>query len=264
VTADINRGIGAGSRTDSTESTVENETHAGMKNETVIDPKGHPTMVAVSVNVPKGFVASLVKPAGGAAGDAAAGPSDADVEKEFLKLQDIIQKSIRPQVRAMTAAANNKADTKAIDALVNQSISVALIPDMGQGAPGAGAQPTSILTSIAGGGGNGGMLSGGIVEKGVLGLLAVVAMGMMVVMVRKAGRKTDMPTAEELVGLPPALEMQGDVIGEADEGEMAMEGIEVNDAEMQSQKLLQTVSEMVESNPDSAAKMLNRWIDVDE
>jgi flagellar biosynthesis/type III secretory pathway M-ring protein FliF/YscJ len=84
------------------------------------------------------------------------------------------------------------------------------------------------------------------------------------VMVRKAGKKTEIPSAEELVGVPPSLELQADVIGEADEGELAMEGIEVGDEQMQSKKLLETVSQMVESNPESAAKLLNRWIDVEE
>ncbi|HYE62880.1 MAG TPA: flagellar M-ring protein FliF C-terminal domain-containing protein [Phycisphaerales bacterium] len=263
VQADINRGLGGGSRTASTETTVENETRAGVSTESVIDPKGHPTMVAVSVNVPRRFVAGLVQPA---AGGAEAAASKQQIEDEFKDLQSVIRNMIRPQVRAMTVAANAKADPKAIDALVDQSISVSLIPDMPRGEPGP--QQAGLLGSLASGSGGGGRnvlgVPGGLIEKGVLGLLGVFALGMMVVMVKKAGRKTDIPSAEELVGLPPTLDAQADIIGEAAEGEMAMEGIEVGDDQMQSQQLLQTVSQMVQENPQSAAKMLNRWINVED
>jgi flagellar biosynthesis/type III secretory pathway M-ring protein FliF/YscJ len=268
VQADINRGVGIGSRTSSTESTTDNNTHAGTSTESVIDPKGHPTMVAVSVNVPRSFVASLVQPAApGAAPDAAAAPDKAKIDVEFTDLQRVIRDMIRPQVRAMTMAANAKVDAKAIETMVDQSISVSLIPDAPRAEPGM--QHAGLLSSLAGGGGRGSVggvlgMGGGVIEKGVLALLGLMAMGMMVVMVKKAGRKTDIPSAEELVGLPPTLDAQADIIGEADEGEMAMEGIEVNDHQMHSQKLLETVGQMVEENPDSAAKMLNRWISVED
>jgi flagellar biosynthesis/type III secretory pathway M-ring protein FliF/YscJ len=264
VQADINRGAGTGARTSSTETTTENTTHAGSSTESVINPKGHPTMVAVSVNVPRSFVASLLQPAAPGAAPDAAGPDMAKINKEFGDLQKVIRDMIRPQVRAMTVAANAKATAKDIEALVDQSISVSLIPDGLKTE--AGAQQAGLLGSLASGGGGSGVfgLGGGLIEKGVLGLLGVTAMGMMVMMVKKAGKKTDIPSAEELVGLPPTLDAQADIIGEADEGEMAMEGIEVNDDQMQSQKLLETVGEMVQENPDAAAKMLNRWISVED
>jgi flagellar biosynthesis/type III secretory pathway M-ring protein FliF/YscJ len=261
--ADINRGSGAAGGTESSETTSESEAFAGTKQETVLDPRGHPTMVAVSVNVPTSFIEGLVKPREGEQV-----PDAAAVAKKFEEVQAIIRAGIRPQVKAMTAQTNQKLDLKSIDAMVDDSISVSIIPDMAM-LGGAATQPTGMLATFMGGGGGGGGvgvlgLSGGLIEKGVLGLLAMVAMGMMVVMVKKAGKKTDIPSAEELVGLPPSLELQADVIGEADEGELAMEGIEVGDDQMQSQKLLETVSQMVQSNPESAAKMLNRWIDVEE
>jgi flagellar biosynthesis/type III secretory pathway M-ring protein FliF/YscJ len=64
--------------------------------------------------------------------------------------------------------------------------------------------------------------------------------------------------------MPPALEAQGDVIGEADEGEMAMPGIEVGEDEMQSQKMLEQVGELVTQSPEAAAKLIGRWINVED
>jgi flagellar biosynthesis/type III secretory pathway M-ring protein FliF/YscJ len=262
VAADINRGNSTtGSRTEITESTSEKENHVGSRTENIIDPKGHPTMVAVSVNVPRGFIAAQ-KPApaaGTPAGTTAAPITDAD--QDFQDIRKTIIASIKPQVRAMTVAANGNSDPKAIEALVDQSISVSLIPDPPRS--GGATQPTSMLASFSGGGSSLG-LGSGLVDKAVVGLLGVVAMGMMVMMVRKAGKKSEIPSAEELVGLPPALEAEGDVIGEADEGEMAMPGIEVGEDEMQSQKMLEQVGELVTSSPEAAAKLVGRWISVEE
>jgi len=90
------------------------------------------------------------------------------------------------------------------------------------------------------------------------------AVDLIVDMVKKAGKKTEMPTAEELVGLPPALETATDLIGEADEGETAMAGIEVDEGQMQNQKILEQVGEMVTKDPGSAARLLNRWIEIEQ
>jgi len=87
---------------------------------------------------------------------------------------------------------------------------------------------------------------------------------MMLMLVRKAGRAVETPSAEELVGMPPTLDAQADVVGEADEGDTAMAGIEVGDDQMQSQQLLEQVGELVEKSPESAAKLIGRWISVEE
>jgi flagellar biosynthesis/type III secretory pathway M-ring protein FliF/YscJ len=268
VAADINRGAGgvSGSRTEQTESTVENDNHVGSRTENIIDPKGHPTMVAVSVNVPKSFIAAqLPAPASASGGAAATPPAIDETNPEYLKIKKTIEESIRPQVRAMTVMANSNSDPKAIEALVNQSISVNLIPDPPKGP--AVTQTAGLLATIGGGGGGAGGtlgLGSGLIEKGVLGFLAFMAMGMMVLMVKKAGKKTEIPTAEELVGVPPSLEAQGDVIGEADEGDTAMPGIEVGEDQMHSQKMLEQVGELVSKSPESAAKLIGRWINVED
>jgi flagellar biosynthesis/type III secretory pathway M-ring protein FliF/YscJ len=98
----------------------------------------------------------------------------------------------------------------------------------------------------------------------ILGALALVAVGMMLSMVRKAGRKVDLPTAEELVGIPPALKNAGDLVGEADEGDTAMAGIEVGDDQLKTSKILEQVGKLVDESPGDAAKLINRWVVVEE
>jgi flagellar biosynthesis/type III secretory pathway M-ring protein FliF/YscJ len=66
------------------------------------------------------------------------------------------------------------------------------------------------------------------------------------------------------VGLPPPIDGGSDVIGEAEESESAMTGIEVGDDQMESQKMLEQVETMVTQAPETAAKLINRWIDREE
>jgi flagellar biosynthesis/type III secretory pathway M-ring protein FliF/YscJ len=103
-------------------------------------------------------------------------------------------------------------------------------------------------------------MGGSIIDKAVLGVLALVALGLMLSMVKKAARRVELPTAEELVGLPPQLEARSDLIGDAGEGESAMTGIEIGDDEVRVQKMLEQVKEYVGTTPDSAARIVNRWL----
>ncbi len=63
------------------------------------------------------------------------------------------------------------------------------------------------------------------------------------------------------MGLPPQLDAADAVIGEADEGDTPMAGIEVDEDQVQAQKMLEQVEELVQQSPETAARLLNRWID---
>jgi flagellar biosynthesis/type III secretory pathway M-ring protein FliF/YscJ len=252
-----------GGKTQNTTSKVESEHHVGSKTETVVDPRGFPTMVAVSVNVPRGFVARLVKASAASAGGAAsAGDAKEPTEQEVLdafdkKVKPAIEASIKPQVRALTMQGMKNVKPEAVDALVDQSVGVALIPmDFLAPEPQA-AGILGTITAATGGGGAG----GGLLDKVFLGVLSLVAMGMMFALVKKSGKKVEVPTAEELVGLPPAIDGGSDIVGEAEESESAMMGIEVGDETMESQKMLEQINTMVGQSPDNVARLLNRWIE---
>ena len=86
----------------------------------------------------------------------------------------------------------------------------------------------------------------------------------MMSMVKRSTQKTDMPTAEELVGLPTKMEpVKDEAIGEAVESETAMSGIELGEDDMKVQKMLESVGEMVAQDPDTASRLLKRWVQVD-
>jgi len=130
------------------------------------------------------------------------------------------------------------------------------VPTGGSGGGGSGDSADS-AGSV---GGVGSLALTGIVKQVSLGALAVLAMGMMLMMVRKAAKPADLPTAEEIVGVPPALLSSNDLVGEAEEGDTAMVGIEMDDEELKTKKMLEEVDELVRTKPGEAATLFTRWV----
>src|SRR5690606_31283406 len=128
------------------------------------------------------------------------------------------------------------------------SVVVSMIPvALAGGTVGGGAGAEG--ASMGGMGSLGSVAMAGRVETVALGALAAVSLAMMMLMVRKGAKAVSMPSAEELVGIPPALATASDLIGEAEEGDTAMVGIEIDDQTLKTQKMLEEVAEMVKSKP---------------
>jgi len=286
-TADISRagGSGAGSKTETTTSTREFVNQIGNRTETIFDPKGYPTRIAVSVNVPTGYVTNLLNANSAATTGAnatptaanAAGPTEDQIKAKFDgELKPAIIAALIPHIRTLMNTSGASLTEEQIRVIATDSVGVSLIPlDIGSGGGSGGSGSFAMIGgagassgATASSGGIGSIIGagGGIVQTAVLGTLAVVALGMMLTMVRKVGKQATMQTAEELVGLPPAIELesQSDLIGEAGESDTAMAGIEVNESELQSQKVLEQVEELVSKNPEATARILNRWLSPEE
>jgi flagellar biosynthesis/type III secretory pathway M-ring protein FliF/YscJ len=91
--------------------------------------------------------------------------------------------------------------------------------------------------------------------------LALLSLAMMFIMVRKANVREALPTAEELIGVPKALaDTDADIIGEAGEGVLSLEGFEIDDDELKRQQMLRQISEMARNAPSDAAVLLRRWV----
>lgn len=244
----------------------------GSKEETVADPRGMPTSIAVAVTVPREYVEMIAqRKKAGAAGGGAAGagganaaePTEAELQTAFDGEKARLEKDLAGLVRTAAADAAGKADA---GGATTSSVSVSMIPVPMTGAGFAG----SAQAGVGGGGGteSGGtmnmVLGSGMVKNLVLGVLAVGAIGAMLMLVRKAGKPMELPTADSVVGLPPALGVgDADLVGEADESETAMEGIELKDDDIKSKKLIEQVAEMVKKNPADAATLMNRWVQVE-
>ena len=94
--------------------------------------------------------------------------------------------------------------------------------------------------------------------------LSLLSLALMFMMVRKAGVQSQLPTAEDIVGVPPPLPTdQSEIVGEAEESAPAMEGVELDESALRHKQMLGQISDMVRQNPDEVANLLRRWIRVE-
>lgn len=255
-------GGGGGSTSDETSET-RYEAKIGSRTEVKQMPRGRPTKINVAVSVPRSYVEQVIrqrKGGGGAAPAAAANtaqdapPTDAEVEAEW---SGRIAKGLEDMIRPLVQTADMAGTALETGEVVVSLIPVAIASVGPGGGNGTGAAPGSASGGMSG---ITNLVSSGLFKQLVLGGLAVLSIGMMFMLVRKASRTAPMPTAEELVGIPPALDPDSDLVGEADEGETPMLGIEIDSEQLKRQKMLQEVSDLLKSNPQSAVGVFNRWL----
>lgn len=271
VPMDVNAGGGgAGGGTASTKTTTTEKSKVGLgnKKEDVLAPGGMATRVSVMVSLSREYIINLVRtkkgPATAAAGGGAAAaapdePTQAEIDTAFGDEKKRIEKDLEPlmQVAAVETAASTI-----------PRVTVSLIPVMqlgmaGLGGGGGGAGGSN-MASVGGGGGLMSQLATGqTIRTAFLGVLACVALGMMLMLVRKSAKPQSLPTPEELAGLPPVMEAGDDVVGEADEGATAMVGIELGESQIKTKKMLESIEELVKKTPLDAASLMNRWMNVE-
>jgi flagellar M-ring protein FliF len=266
VGADLSSsGAGGGSRVSEETSESRMTVAIGTRRERVVNAGGIPTRVTAMVSLPREYIASLVMQSRGAGNDAE--PTQAEIDARFAEEKNRLERELEPLVR--TAAVDSGASQQGEgDGASGRSVVVSLIPvAMGPpGVPGAAGVATAgfggTLAGAAGGGGGGltDLLSPSTIRTGVVVLLSVAALGMMFMLTRKAARPVELPRPEEVVGVAPTIHTDNDLVGEADESQTAMEGIELDEQEIKTKKMLEQVQEMVRKNPGDAATLLNRWI----
>lgn len=263
IQMDIEYAGGEGGNTSDETSETRYEAKIGSRTEVKQMPRGRPTRINVAVSVPRGYVEQVIKQrkGGNAAAPAAAGaaaadtpPTDAEVEAEWTGR---IAKGLEDMIRPLVQTADMAGTALETGEVVVSLIPVAIASAGPGGSTGNGTGPNG---AAGGAGGITSLVSSGMFKQLVLGGLALLSIGMMFMLVRKAGRASPMPTAEELVGIPPALEPDSDLVGEADEGETPMMGIEIDSEQLKRQKMLQEVSELLKTNPQSAVGVFNRWL----
>lgn len=253
--ADINTGpSGGGGGFVKTDDMTEMESRVGSEVTSTIDPRGMATSLSISVQVPRRYVAALVPKAEGQAEDAPADP--AAVDAAFAAERERIREMIEPHLPTVADASGAR---QAAGTVVVSMMPLDLASLAGTAQAAAFGMPGG-SSAGAGGGALGVVLGSGLIEKGVLVALAGVALVMMMMMVRSATKRVTLPSVEELVGIPPALEQHSDIVGEADETEAAMVGIEVDNTHVANAKMLEQVGTLVTKEPDLAARLLNRWI----
>lgn len=222
--------------------------------ESVEDPGGDLLGVSVMLGVPRSHVLRLIEQETVPAADDAEPvvPTPQEIADRFDRVRSDLEARI--QVVLGNIVTGDPADV---------AVTVSMLSDM----PLVGASTSS--AGFGGGGGMGGgggflgLASGGLIDKAVLGALALVSLAMMAMLMRKATKRAELPTAEELVGVPPELKGDSDVFGEAVEGDVPMSGIELDEEQVRAGKMLDQVGELVADSPETAASLLQSWVAAD-
>ncbi len=221
--------------------------------ENVEDPGGDLQGVSVMLGVPRSYVVRLLEQDAPAAAEEAEpeAPSAEEIANRFDLLRSDLES--RMQLVLGNVVAGDPADVAVTVSMHSDMRIVGAATGGGFGFGGA-----------SGGGGSSGGFMGlagdGLIDKAVLGLLALVSVAMMAMLVRKATKRPELPTAEELVGVPPALQSDSDLYGEAEEGDVPMSGIELDEEQVRAGKMLDQVGELVSASPETAASLLQSWV----
>ena len=205
-----------------------------------IEMAGHQVeQINVTINVPRSYFVSIFKAMNPDTEDA---PDDAALtpirEEQLLAIEEQVMPLVETQVAG--------------------TVKASMVYDV------AYLQP-----DIAGEGGDGGGVLGAVSDSNTVamlstGALGLVALALMMMMVRKATRPEELPTVEELAGVPPTLPTDEELIGEADEVESSMAGLEVDEEELRTRHLADQISEMIKSAPEDAGGLLGKWVSSDE
>ena len=104
-------------------------------------------------------------------------------------------------------------------------------------------------------------IGGTLIKPALLGLLAIGSLFFMFSMVKKAAVQEPLPSAEELAGIPPALDGDdADIVGEADEATPALEGMELDDESLRRQQMVKQLNDIAKHDATDLAGILKRWM----
>ncbi|HUB24249.1 MAG TPA: flagellar M-ring protein FliF C-terminal domain-containing protein [Tepidisphaeraceae bacterium] len=231
-------GGGAGGGANTTESNTDNQYQVaiGQVRTTTRQAPGDAPPVSAAVRVPRSYFLDLYK-------DTHKG-TDPDSDPAGL---DAL---ITDQLASITKDVLNSTGIKSADAVTvnwyDDGIggAAAMLPE--------GAAAQSNLTA---------MLTSHFKEMGVGGL-AVVSLFMVMMMARKSAPApipSEMPAAAERKGAQrPISDAQSSP--EVGEGEKTLDGMELDSEAVQTQQVIEQVSDLVSENPDAAATLVKRWL----
>ncbi len=223
----------------------------GQRTKSVEDPRGMPTQLSASVIIPQEYIESIIKRSRPVAEGEEPAPITSDEAKDFFESErEIFERLIQPHLVSVGPDGQP----------VHGSLMISMAPLGLMAGSGGAIQNVGFVGALAGGASGGGWgTSSRLIETALVGVLALISLAMMMLMVKRSSKKIELPSAQELVGVPPHLEAVGDLVGEASEGEHVMTGIEIDDQVIQVQQLRDQVTELINQDPASAAGLVERW-----
>jgi flagellar M-ring protein FliF len=232
--------IAGGGGGGTTEQTSESQTEYREKllqQQTTKQLAGHQTQqINVAINVPRSYFVKLFNQNNP---DAEGEPTNQDLQPVIDERLQTIQQQVQPLIQSENPG----------------QVQVAMYPD------GSTPEPQGMARA---GGGTLALLGSNWIKTAIVGALALLSLGLMFGMVRKATKKQELPSVEELAGAPPSMSSGEDVVGEAEEADNGMVGVELDDSQLKSRQVAEQISEMIKNNPAEAGALLNKWVDPDE
>jgi len=194
-------------------------------------------LINASITVPRSYFVSVFQ----ARNPDAETPSDADlqpiIDEESSKITDLV----KPQL--VSSQEKIEAGNISVKMVYDQAY---LEPVTAGNAAGIGAVVDSPLTPVA-----------------LIGGLCAGALGLMFMMVRKAVKPEELPSIEELAGVPQTLPTDDDLMGEVDEMDGGLAGVELDEDELRTRQIAEQISELVKANPEEAGGLLKKWVVAD-
>lgn len=203
-----------------------------------IELAGHQIkQINVTINVPRSYFVSIFKANNPEAED----PDDAALDPILVAQLETIRKQVTPLIATETPGV----------------IEASMVYDQ------------AFLEPAAAGAGDGVGFMGNLAGSGLSTTLAAGGLGvfslmLLLFMVKRATKPQELPSLEELAGVPARLPSDVDMIGDADEAESAMSGVELEDNDVQSRQLAEQISDMIKASPRDAGTLLGRWVAFDE
>lgn len=207
-------------------------------------------LINVSVAIPRSYFVQIYMAQQGGS-ESVEPPSDAElepiIEAEKSKIKDLVE----PQLVAMPTESGPEGGASASQP---GTISVAMVYDR------AFLEPVMAGSS----GGLGAVIDSEWAPMAMVGSLAVISLVFMLGMVKKATRTESMPTIEELAGVPPTLPTDDDLMGEVDEMDGGLAGVEVAEEDLRSRQIAEQISELVKANPEEVSNLLGKWVETEK
>lgn len=199
-------------------------------------------LINVSVAIPRSYFVQVYQAQNGGSMSEEP-PTDDDLKAIIDAEKAKITELITPQLVAMPGEGE-------VSAAQPGSINVQMVYDQ------AYLEPVAASST----GGLGAVMSSDWAPMAMVGSLAVISLVFMFGLVKKATKTEDMPTIEELAGVPPTLPTDDDLMGEVDEMDGGLAGVELEEGELRSRQIAEQISELVKANPEEAGGLLGKWV----
>jgi len=245
-------GVGGSQLTDES-SRERTESKFGRDAEHIKDPKGNALKINVSILIPRLYFVAMYRLDHN---DAQAVPDSATLDPLVATETARIKAMVVPLIDTAPYP-GAQAGTVVVSMMDGMGVTgVAAGPGLAVPVVGPGASSPGSLVAVP--------FDGSLLKYLLLTGLSLLSLAMMYMMARKAGSQSQLPTAQEIVGVPPPLPTdQSEVVGEAEVSAPAMEGVELDEAALRQKQMLGQISNMVRQNPDEVANLLRRWIRVE-